>query len=79
MRRAVANAPPEVCKVAMAYDGYVTLEGTKYDAVFVEAGERGGASGVVFVQRYRPKGFLRAFSTIGNPAYIGDTDHPLSG
>jgi len=59
-------------RVAVAYDGYLTVEGERSDAVFVEAQERGTEASVVFAQRYRPGGRLRRFSTIGNAAFAGD-------
>lgn len=59
-------------RVAVAYDGYLTVEGERSDAVFVEAQERGAELSVIFAQRYRPGGRLRRFSTIGNAAFAGD-------
>lgn len=58
-------------RVAVAYDGYLTVAGERSDAVFVEAQERGSDSSVVFAQRYRPGGRLRGFDTIGNAAFAG--------
>lgn len=43
---------------AYAYDGYVTLEGERSDAVFVEGAERG----VLFAQRYRPADHAAGFT-----------------
>jgi hypothetical protein len=61
-------------RVAVAYDGYLTVEGARSDAVFVEAQERGTASSVLFAQRYRPGGRLRGFATVGNAAFAGEGD-----
>jgi hypothetical protein len=36
---------------AIAYDGYLTLEGDRTDAIFVEADERGRGHALVFAQR----------------------------
>jgi hypothetical protein len=64
-----ASAP----RVAIAYDGYLTVDGERSDAVFVEAQESGDASGLILAQRYRPGGRLRKFSTVGNPAFVGES------
>jgi hypothetical protein len=59
---------------AIAYDGYVTVEGERWDAIFVEGQERGQAASVIFAQRYRPGGRLRKLTTIGNAAFLGEGD-----
>ena len=61
-------------RVAVAYDGYLTVEGERSDAIFVEAQERTAPSSVVFAQRYRPGGRLRKFATVGNAAFAGEGD-----
>ena len=71
-RAAVASAPASVTAYALAYDGYVTIDGQKSDAVMVEGCERGQASGQLFAQRYAAKKFLRPFHEVGNPALIDD-------
>ena len=67
-----ARENPELNLVAIAYDGYLTIEGERSDAIFVEGQERSAAASVVFAQRYRPGGRLRKFTTIGNPAFVGE-------
>lgn len=62
----------DALRAALAYDGYLTLEGTRYDAVFVEAHEVGRDSSLVLGQRYRPGKRRRPFQTIGNPGDAGD-------
>jgi len=58
---------------AIAYDGYVTVEGTKYDAILVEAAERGSPTGFLFAQPYKPKkGFLSRFKIIGDTVFLGE-------
>jgi nucleotide-binding universal stress UspA family protein len=64
-------------RVAIAYDGYVTVEGERTDAILVEAQERGQPASVIMAQRYRPGGRLRRFSTIGNAAFLGDGESLL--
>lgn len=62
----------DALRAALAYDGYFTLDGTRYDAVFVEAQEAGRASSIVLCQRYRPRRRRRPFQTIGPPGDAGD-------
>ena len=70
-REAVAALPPSATAYALAYDGYITVQGTKFDAILVEASERSRPAGVRMAQRYTPKRFLRSFQTVGNPALLG--------
>ena len=73
-RAAVAALPPNATAYALAYDGYITVQGTKFDAILVEASERGRPAGVRMAQRYSPKKFLRSFQTVGNPALLGECE-----
>ena len=73
-REAVAALPSSATAYALAYDGYVTVQGTKFDAILVEASERGRPAGVRMTQRYTPKKFLRSFQTVGNPALLGECE-----
>lgn len=63
---------------AIAYDGYFTVGDKKFDAIIVEAGQRGEKKALKLCQRYVPKKFLRKFTKIGNPAYLGEVDNILS-
>ena len=64
---------------AIAWDGYITVDGQKWDGILVEAGEEGKETGLLFCQRYVRKGkswFTRGKNErFGNPALIG---HPQS-
>jgi hypothetical protein len=74
-RRAVSSLDGSVNSYAIAYDGYVTIEGTRFDAILVEAAERGSAAGFLFAQRYRPKkGLLRRFKVIGNAIFLEEAE-----
>ena len=73
-REAIAAFPPSVTAYALAYDGYITVQGAKFDAILVEASERGRPAGVRMAQRYIPKKFLRSFQTVGNPALLGECE-----
>jgi hypothetical protein len=76
-REAVASLPPSVTAYAFAYDGFITVQGTKFDAILVEASERGRPAGVRMAQRYTPKAGSRDFQPIGNPALLGECEGML--
>ena len=73
-REAIAAFPPSVTAYALAYDGFITIQGSKADAILVEASERGRPAGVRMAQRYRPRKFLRSFQTVGNPVLVGECE-----
>jgi hypothetical protein len=73
-REAIAALPPNAGAYALAYDGYITVQGTKFDTILVEASERGRPTGVRMAQRYAPKKLLRSFQTVGNPALLGECE-----
>ena len=62
---------------ALAYDGYLTVDGSRSDAIYVEAVEPGGTEVMVLAQRYRPKRALRKFETIGRPALVPEDSAKL--
>ncbi len=75
--RAQASITPEmpgVTMYAIAWDGYVTIDGQKTDAILVEAGQASDPRGVLFCQRYRTvrKGlfFKKVCERVGNPGLI---------
>ena len=49
----VGEADPSVSRYAFAWDGYVKVDDIKWDAVFVEAGDRVLPHGMLLCQRYR--------------------------
>jgi hypothetical protein len=61
-------------RAAVAFDGFLTGDGRRAEAVLAEAYER-GAEGLVLAQRYewRGRGRRRRFEAIGNPAVVGAT------
>jgi hypothetical protein len=71
-REAIAASPANVTAYALAYDGYLTIEGAKFDAILVEASERDRPAGVRMAQRYTIK--KENFQTIGNPALLGECE-----
>ncbi len=65
-RDEVRSAPTAV-RAAIAWDGYLTLDGQRQDAVFVEASDRGRAS-IVVAHRYRD--VPDAAEPIGGPVMV---------
>lgn len=63
-------------RVAVAWDGYITLEGAKSDAIFVQAFEAGDPVSFLFVQRYKPADGQRKATPHGNPGLV-DTPAPI--
>jgi hypothetical protein len=55
---------------AVAFDGYLTTDGQRLDAAFVEAGERGQPEAVVFAQRYRVKKRSGKVERVGRPELV---------
>ena len=76
-RLAVSKLPSSVTAYAIAHDGYITIQGTKYDAILVEASERGRAGAVIMAQRYIPKTAQQSFQRVGNPALLREEESRL--
>jgi hypothetical protein len=76
-KKIIARLQDSLVAYAYAYDGYLTLEGERHDAIFVEAVERAQDHVFVFAQRYRPKGFFRPAKAIGNPDLLMTAESQL--
>ena len=61
----------------MAYDGMLTIDGTKYDAIMVDGFDKTDPKGYCFAQRYKPKKFLSRFKEIGNAALVEEFESVL--
>lgn len=56
----------------LAYDARITVEGHEQDAILLEAGERGSATGWRFAQRYQlPPKAGQPVQTVGDLAFLG--------
>jgi hypothetical protein len=66
----IADLPPRIEYYAVTYDGYITVNREKTDAIIVNAGERGKGFGLYVIQRYRPATDDLPLERIGNPTYI---------
>lgn len=67
-----AGVSSEVDGACGAWDGYITVEGRRTDAVLARAVDRTGAE-VVLAQRYEVRGLLRKTARrVGNAALLAD-------
>ncbi|MCA9915624.1 MAG: hypothetical protein KC496_19855 [Anaerolineae bacterium] len=73
-RKTFTAADEDMLAYALAYDATITVEETDFDAVLVEAGERGKANGWRFAQRYLPRTLTSLHSPIRELAYLGKTE-----
>jgi hypothetical protein len=53
-RKALADNPSRAARAVLLYDGYLTLEAGRFDAIFVEARDYGGGHGFTMAVPYRP-------------------------
>jgi hypothetical protein len=77
-RQALLAAPSEAVRYALAWVGYVTLQGVRYETVIVGGGERGKARGATMGQRYKQGLPEIRFQPIGNPTILGPGDNLLT-
>jgi hypothetical protein len=64
-RRHLQTLKPD--RAVLAWDGYITLQGPRTDAIYVSAYSAGADKALILVQRYSP-----AAEAVGNPAMVGD-------
>ncbi len=77
-RRAILGAPREAERYALAWPGYMTREGVRYETTFVEGGERGEDRGPVMGQRYKQQLPDVKYLPIGNPAILAPRQNLLT-
>ncbi|WP_062071886.1 hypothetical protein [Demequina sediminicola] len=65
-------------RVAVCFDGFVTLEEGRADAVWVIVHERDDDAAQAFYQRYRTAHSEEGYAVLGNVGYGGEND-PLRG
>jgi len=76
-RAALADSPDGTAAVALAWDGYLTVDGERTEAVFVESYEVGLTRSVLVAQRYeRVDG---ALSALGDPVLHDETEPMVRG
>ncbi|KYG80854.1 hypothetical protein AWW67_08510 [Roseivirga seohaensis] len=76
-RKHIANLTNELDCVVLVYDGMLTIQGAKYDAIMVDSFDITDNKGYCFAQRYKPKKFLSKFKEIGNAAFVGEIESLL--
>lgn len=70
--REAVRAAADARLAAVAWDGYLTVDGQRSDAVFVEAAERGDDESVILAQRYAVSGrFRKKAEALGNAGLVG--------
>ncbi|MEU3272042.1 hypothetical protein ABZ639_14450 [Saccharomonospora sp. NPDC006951] len=74
-REQLRSYDPSTRCVALSWDGYLTLEDDRTEAVFAEVYEQGRPAGVVFAQRYERAD--TALTPIGNPLLLQQEPEPL--
>jgi hypothetical protein len=69
---AIKSNAAQTLHCALVIDSRITFkDGKKWDAIVVMACKRGSDDGVVWAQRYVPKGFFRKFRTEGIAEEVG--------
>jgi len=75
----IEAADDEVFRYAFAWDGYITLDDEKWDALFVEAGNRTLPHGMLLCQRYAAESGIRSANRrIGEPMLVEKPDSRLT-
>ena len=73
--RAWIRQQEDLRMACVAWDGHLTLGGTRTDAVFVDGCDDSGDPGYVFAQRYARAGrFRRAVAALGTPGLCGRSE-----
>jgi len=62
----------------LVWDGYLTTDGARQDAVFVEAAAHGGAKALVFAQAYKRKKRSKQLEKVGQPLVTANAPHQWS-
>ena len=71
-KMAVDAATADVLRYAIAWDGYITMQDRKWDAIFVEAGDRVQSEALLLCQRYQAVEGSPSNQTFGNPALVSN-------
>lgn len=63
--------------ITLAFDGFLTRDSQKMDAIFVEAFDKELPQGLLLAQRYKPKTDSQEFEMVGNPAVVEYLNNPI--
>ncbi len=77
-RQALLAVPSEAERYALAWAGYLTIQGVRYEAILVEGGERGKPRGAQMGLRYRRRPPEVKFEAVGNPTILGAGNNLLT-
>ena len=77
-RQIVEKACPFARIYIILSAGYLHKDGTKYDAVVAEAGEKGESKAFVFAQRYIENNKTESFEKIGRPGIVNTVENLLN-
>jgi hypothetical protein len=59
----------------LVWDGYLTTDGVKQDAMFVEAGAQGATEALVFAQVYKRRARSKQLEKVGPPLVASSAPH----
>ena len=76
--KALKDLTPKPHFALIAFDGFITWESKKYDAIFVRAFDGKQDEGFEFCQRYIPKKEGHGIEPTGNSVFIGKTKNLIS-
>jgi hypothetical protein len=77
-REIITKSCPFASLYIIVSAGYLHKDGTKYDAVVAEAGEKGEKDSFVFAQRYLENSQPESFEKIGKPAIVNIVENLLN-
>ncbi len=77
-RSALLAAPPQAERYGLAWAGYLTVEGVRYEAILVGGGERGEANGAAIGMRYKQRLPDIRYEPIGNAKILGPKENLLT-
>jgi hypothetical protein len=73
--RQLVRESPGLTLAAVAWDGYLTVDGHRTDAVFVDACDASGQPGVLLAQPYREVGrFRRRAQVVGEVVFVEERE-----
>jgi hypothetical protein len=76
-RKTVRETFPMAVRYAIVWDGYLTTDDSKCDAVFAEAGARGDARATIFAQQYKQAQRSKTLRKVDAPIAVKRTTQLL--
>jgi hypothetical protein len=73
--RRLVRESSDLTLAAVAWDGYLTVDGHRTDAVFVDASDASGQAGVLLAQPYREVGrFRKKTEVVGEVVFVEERE-----